>query len=153
MNTLFQFYVKVLNYNCMLKQTILDLSNTKMSQSKKIIIRRPKLDDVPLILKQMTAEMHRGWAVERERLINQLTVVEKYDFVRRMVLPDTILTKENKNWIRENSKVIERIYVNNNFKVPSSYETEAGNRFREGERITEKMNLLRKEYKQQCGQI
>ena len=137
----------------MLKQTILDLSNTKMSQSKKIIIRRPKLDDVPLILKQMTAEMHRGWAVERERLINQLTVVEKYDFVRRMVLPDTILTKENKNWIRENSKVIERIYVNNNFKVPFTYETEAGNRFREGERITEKMDILRKEYKQTIGQI
>jgi DNA-directed RNA polymerase specialized sigma54-like protein len=80
-------------------------------------------------------------------------VVEKYDFVRRMVLPDTILTKENKTWLRENSKVIERIYVNNNYKVPFTYETEAGNRFRAGEQLTEKMNLLRKEYKQQCGQI
>ena len=137
----------------MLKQTILDLSNTKMSQSKKIIIRRPKLDDVPRIVKQMNAEIYRGWTMERERLINQLTVVEKYDFVRRMVLPDTILTKENKTWLRDNSKVIERIYVNNNYKVPSTYETEAGNRFRAGEQLTEKMNLLRKEYKQQCGQI
>ena len=124
-----------------------------MSQSKKIIIRRPKLDDVPRIVKQMNAEIYRGWTMERERLINQLTVVEKYDFVRRMVLPDTIMTKENKTWIRENSKVIERIYVNNNYKVPSTYETEAGNRFRAGEQLTEKMNLLRKEYKQQCGQI
>jgi hypothetical protein len=128
-------------------------SDNKMSQPKKIIIRRPKLDDVPLILKQMTAETHRGWTMERERLINQLTVVEKYDFVRRMVLPDTILTKENKTWLRENSKVIERIYVNNNYKVPSSYETEAGNRFRAGEQLTEKMNILRKEYKQTIGQI
>lgn len=124
-----------------------------MSQSKKIIIRRPKLDDVPRIVKQMNAEIHRGWTIERERLINQLTVVEKYDFVRRMVLPDTIMTKENKSWLRDNSKVIERIYVNNNFKVPFSYETEAGNRFRTGEQFTEKMNILRKEYKQLSGQI
>lgn len=128
-------------------------NNTKMSQSKKIIIRRPKLDDVPRIVKQMNAEIHRGWTIERERLINQLTVVEKYDFVRRMVLPDTIMTKENKSWLRDNSKVIERIYVNNNFKVPFSYETEAGNRFRTGEQFTEKMNILRKEYKQLSGQI
>jgi hypothetical protein len=124
-----------------------------MSQSKKIIIRRPKLDDVPRIVKQMNAEIYRGWTIERERLINQLTVVEKYDFVRRMVLPDTILTKENKTWLRENSKVIERIYVNNNYKVPFTYETEAGNRFRAGEQLTEKMNLLKKEHKQMTGQI
>ena len=124
-----------------------------MSQSKKIIIRRPKLDDVPRLVKQMNAEIHRGWTMERERLINQLTVVEKYDFVRRMVLPDTIMTKENKSWIRENSKVIERIYVNNDFKVPFIYETEAGNRFRAGEKFTEKMDILRKEYKQLSGQI
>ena len=128
-------------------------SDNKMSQPKKIIIRRPKLDDVPLILKQMNAEIYRGWTIERERLINQLTVVEKYDFVRRMVLPDTILTKENKTWLRENSKVIERIYVNNNYKVPFTYETEAGNRFRAGEQLTEKMNLLKKEHKQMTGQI
>ena len=124
-----------------------------MSQSKKIIIRRPKLDDVPRIVKQMNAEIYRGWTIERERLINQLTVVEKYDFVRRMVLPDTILTKENKTWLRDNSKVIERIYVNNNYKVPFTYETEAGNRFRAGEQLTEKMNLLKKEHKQMTGQI
>ncbi len=127
-------------------------SNTKMSQSKKIIIRRPKLDDVPHIVKQMNAEIYRGWTMERKRLINQLTVVEKYDFVRRMVLPDTILTKENKTWLRDNSKVIERIYVNNNYKVPFTYETEAGNRFRAGEQLTEKFNLLRKEHKQMTGQ-
>jgi hypothetical protein len=124
-----------------------------MSQSKKIIIRRPKLDDVPRLVKQMNTEIHRGWTMERERLINQLTVVEKYDFVRRMVLPDTIMTKENKSWIRENSKVIERIYVNNDFKVPFTYETEAGNRFRAGEKFTEKMDILRKEHKQLSGQI
>ncbi len=75
-------------------------SNTKMSQSKKIIIRRPKLDDVPHIVKQMNAEIYRGWTMERKRLINQLTMVDKYDFVRRVVLPDTILTKENKTWLR-----------------------------------------------------
>lgn len=124
-----------------------------MSQSKKIIIRRPKLDDVPRLVKQMNAEIHRGWTMERERLINQLTVVEKYDFVRRMVLPDTIMTKENKSWLRENSKVIERIYVNNDFKVPFIYETEAGNRFRAGEKFTEKMDILRKEHKQMTGQL
>ena len=124
-----------------------------MSQSKKIIIRRPKLDDVPRLVNQMNAEIYCGWTMERERLINQLTVVEKYDFVRRMVLPDTIMTKENKTWLRENSKVIEIIYVNNNFKVPFTYETEAGNRFRAGEQLTEKMNLLRKEHKQMTGQL
>ena len=124
-----------------------------MSQSKKIIIRRPKLDDVPRLVKQMNAEIYCGWTMERERLINQLTVVEKYDFVRRMVLPDTIMTKENKTWLRENSKVIERIYVNNNYKVPFTYETEAGNRFRAGEKFTEKMDILRKEHKQLSGQI
>lgn len=124
-----------------------------MSQPKKIIIRRPRLDDVPRIVKQMNTEIHRGWTMERERLINQLTLVEKYDFVRRMVLPDTILTKENKTWLRENSKVIERIYVKNDFKVPASYETEAGNRFRTGEKFTEEMDILRKEYKQTIGQI
>ena len=124
-----------------------------MSQSKKIIIRRPKLDDVPRLVKQMNAEIYCGWTMERERLINQLTVVEKYDFVGSLVLPDTIMTKENKTWLRENSKVIERIYVNNNYKVPFTYETEAGNRFRAGVQLTEKMNLLREEHKQMTGQL
>jgi hypothetical protein len=104
-------------------------------------------------VKQMNAEIYCGWTMERERLINQLTVVEKYDFVGSLVLPDTILTKENKTWLRENSKVIERIYVNNNFKVPFTYETEAGNRFRAGVQLTEKMNLLREEHKQMTGQL
>jgi hypothetical protein len=122
-----------------------------MNQAKKIIIRRPKLDDVPHIVKQMNDEIHRGWTIERERLITQLNSLEKYDFVRRMVLPDNIMTKDDWSWIKNNTKMVERFYVNNDYKVYHLFETEAGNRFREGERFTEKMNILRKEHKQIMG--
>lgn len=122
-----------------------------MNTNRKVIIRRPKLDNIPAIMEETTREIHRGWKIETDRLISKLNIFEKYDFVRRMVLPDTILSKEDKDWIRFNTKLIERVYINNDCKVPFKYQTDAGQRFVAGEEYAKEMSRQRKENEMMCG--
>jgi hypothetical protein len=122
-----------------------------MNPNRKVIIRRPKLDNIPAIMEETTREIYRGWKIETDRLISKLNIFEKYDFVRRMVLLDTILTKDDREWIRFNTKLIERVYNNNDYKVPFKYQTDAGQRFVAGEEYAKEMSRLRKEHEMMCG--